>query len=113
MSSPTSAQPIVHFDIAGPNDQQLRRFYGDLFGWTIDDRGPGYALVTTPNLRGAIAEAEQPSVSFAVGVADLNAALAAAIACGATVTMPATDNGWVTKAQIADPCGNAITLVQT
>jgi predicted enzyme related to lactoylglutathione lyase len=26
--------------------------------------------------------------------------------------MPVTDNGWVRKAQVADPAGNIITLIQ-
>jgi len=26
--------------------------------------------------------------------------------------MPATDNGWVTKAQVSDPAGNLVTLIQ-
>jgi predicted enzyme related to lactoylglutathione lyase len=36
-----------------------------------------------------------------------------AIAHGATVLMPPTKNGWVTKAQIADPCGNVMTVLQS
>jgi hypothetical protein len=27
------------------------------------------------------------------------------------VVMPATDNGWVVKAQVADPAGNLVTLI--
>jgi hypothetical protein len=26
--------------------------------------------------------------------------------------MPPTDNGWVTKAQVTDPAGNIVTLIQ-
>jgi predicted enzyme related to lactoylglutathione lyase len=105
--------PIIHFEITGPADETLRRFYADVLGWTIDARGPGYALVTTPQLRGAIVEGETPSLSVGVGVADLDAAVAAAVDSGATVVMPPTNNGWVTKAQILDPCGNPIVLIQS
>jgi predicted enzyme related to lactoylglutathione lyase len=105
--------PIVHFDITGPDDEALRRFYGDLFGWSVDARGPGYALVTTPNLRGAIGEAETSSVTLGISVANLDDFMVTAIAHGAAVLMPPTNNGWVTKAQIADPCGNVLTVLQS
>jgi predicted enzyme related to lactoylglutathione lyase len=31
---------------------------------------------------------------------------------GGTVLMPPTDNGWVVKALVADPAGNALSLIQ-
>jgi predicted enzyme related to lactoylglutathione lyase len=105
--------PIVHFDIAGPDDVALQAFYERAFGWTVDRRGPGYALAD-PGGRphGAIIEADLPSVTLGIGVEDLDGRLAAVIANGGTVVMPATDNGWVTKAQVSDPAGNLITLIQ-
>ena len=29
--------PIVFFDIAGPDDQELRQFYSNVFGWEVTD----------------------------------------------------------------------------
>jgi hypothetical protein len=112
MTHPDNA--IVHFDITGPDDTGLHAFYGDLLGWTVKPMGPGYALVDTPgDLRGAIAEAPAASLALGIQVADLDATLARASELGATVVMPATDNGWVTKAQITDPAGNSLTLIQS
>ena len=31
---------------------------------------------------------------------------------GGEVVMPPTDNGWVVKAQVRDPAGNVLTLIQ-
>jgi predicted enzyme related to lactoylglutathione lyase len=105
--------PIVHFDITGPDDEKLRSFYERSFGWTINAMGPGYAVAETGAApRGAIAEAAEPSVTIALGVHDIDAHLASVVANGGTVVMPATDNGWVTKAQITDPAGNLITLIK-
>jgi predicted enzyme related to lactoylglutathione lyase len=105
---------VVHFDISGPDEEPLRRFYGELLGWQVQPQGPGYALVTTPGgLRGAIVEQEQAGVVLGVGVADLDAAVRNAENLGAAVVMPPTDNGWVTKAQVRDPAGNLVTLIQT
>jgi predicted enzyme related to lactoylglutathione lyase len=106
--------PIVHFDITGPDDEKLRTFYERSFGWTIKPMGPGYALAETGAApRGAIAEAPESSITIALGVADLDAYLAAVVANGGTVVMPATNNGWVTRAQVTDPAGNRLTLLQS
>lgn len=103
---------IGHFDIAGGNLDALAGFYGTMFGWHIDRRGPGYAQVATPDLRGALVEAPEASLALGVLVADLDALLAQAEALGGTVVMPATDNGWVRKGQVRDPAGNVLTLIQ-
>jgi hypothetical protein len=33
-------QPVVHFEIIGKNPEQLRSYYGDLFGWQFDTSAP-------------------------------------------------------------------------
>jgi uncharacterized protein len=33
-------QPVVHFEVIGKNPDGLRRYYGDLFGWTFDTPSP-------------------------------------------------------------------------
>jgi predicted enzyme related to lactoylglutathione lyase len=108
------ADPVVHIDISGPGEEAQHRFYGELFGWSVDPRGPGYALLRTgddsPN--GALIESENASVTVGVAVGDLDAAVAHAVELGGNVVMPPTDNGWVTKAQVSDPAGNVITLIQ-
>ncbi len=105
--------PIVHFELAGPDGKALHRFYGDLFGWTVKAMGPGYAIVETPygSPNGSLREAETAEVSVGVEVGDLDAALARGVALGGSVVMPPTDNGYVTRAQIADPAGNVVTLI--
>lgn len=107
-----SQATIGHFDVAGPELELLSIFYGSVFGWEVASRGPGYAQVSSPGLNGAITEAPQSSITVGVVVADLDSALARAVHAGGTVIMPATDNGWVTKAQIQDPAGNVLTLIQ-
>jgi predicted enzyme related to lactoylglutathione lyase len=105
---------IAHFDVAGPDPAALHRFYGGVFGWEVAEQGPGYALVRTPGggADGAVVEADDASLTIGVAVEDLGAALAAAEALGGEVVMPATDNGWVVKGQVADPAGNVVTLIQ-
>jgi predicted enzyme related to lactoylglutathione lyase len=103
-----------HFDIAGPELAPLSAFYARLFGWNILGQGPGYAMVATPegSPNGAIIETPEASLTFGIVVSDLDAAQRLASSEGGAVVLPMTDNGWVKKAQISDPAGNRLTLIQ-
>jgi predicted enzyme related to lactoylglutathione lyase len=105
---------VGHFDIAGPDAHALHDFYAGVFGWGIDEKGPGYALVETPEgtPRGAIVEAQDAALTIGVVVPDIEAALAASIRHGGDVAMPTVDNGWVRKAILVDPAGNRVTVIQ-
>lgn len=77
--------------------------------------GPGYTLIDTPSEspNGAIREAERAELTIGIGVDDLDHSLTTATDMGATVVMPATDNGYVNEALITDPAGNVLTLIET
>jgi predicted enzyme related to lactoylglutathione lyase len=109
-----SATPgvIGHFDVAGNDLGRLSAFYRGVFGWEIEERGPGYSQVETPSIRGALVEVPEASLTLGVVVDDLDVALIEAVSAGGAVVMPATENGWVRKAQVADPVGNVLTLIQ-
>ncbi len=119
------ANPVVHFEIIGPDPGALRRFYSALFGWDAPAGAPVAPAVSD--------EAEysfiQPEVEwdaaaggigggpaftahtiFYVGVADVRETLQRARELGATVTLEPTRNegGAVTIAQFTDPGGNLI-----
>lgn len=106
--------PIVHFEAAGPDERSLQSFYRELFGWSVQIMGPGYSLLETPDgsPNGAIREAEASELSIGVGVADLAAAVERAVANGGAIVMPPTDNGYVNKAQVTDPAGNLVMLIE-
>lgn len=107
------ADKIVHFDITGPDLTPLSKFYTELFGWSIGDRNEGYAQVRTGGgLQGGIVESESTGINVGIQVDDLQHALDQAKALGGTVVMPVTDNGWVVKAQVQDPAGNLLSLIQ-
>lgn len=109
-----AAFAIGHFDVAGPDLARLGPFYADVFGWQVAPRGPGYAQLRTPAGSPDGALVEQPGAALTLGIVvpDLARALAQATAAGGCVEMPATDNGWVRKAQVRDPAGNLLTLIE-
>ena len=105
---------IAHFEVAGPDPAALQEFYRRVFDWRIDEQGPGYSLVFTPEGTpdGAVVEASSPSLTVGIVVPDVSAAVDAAGRAGGAVLMEPTDNGWVTKAQVTDPAGNVVTLIE-
>lgn len=105
---------IGHFDIAGPDLETLCAFYAGVLDWEVTPRGPGYAMIATPagGPDGALVEAETASLTLGIVVPDLARALELTEGGGGTIAMPIVDNGWVRKAQVRDPAGNLLTLIQ-
>jgi predicted enzyme related to lactoylglutathione lyase len=110
--------PVVHFEILGPDSTALQRFYGDLFDWKIDASNPmNYGLVDTGEGKtsGGIASGQngESGVAVYIQVDDLQAALDRIEAAGGRTVVPPTEiPNMVTFAQFADPAGNVVGLVR-
>lgn len=111
---PVVVNGVVHFECACTNAQEVGSFYSKIFGWTVEQKAPGYSILRTPDgsINGGLVSSEKTYLSFAVVVPDLDKSLAAVVAEGGRILTPKTDNGWVVKAQIVDPAGNPITLLE-
>ena len=115
------ANPVVHFEIAGPDGPALHQFYRDLFGWKIEELGPemnNYALVEANEggIGGGLFPTTEgmPSnyVTFYVQVDDLQAALDKLGNMGGNAIMQPTEiaPGMGSIAMFIDPGGNTIGL---
>jgi predicted enzyme related to lactoylglutathione lyase len=112
--------PVVHFEIAGKNAEQLRRFYSLLFQWRMDPgAGDKYTDVhteTESGIDGNIFETlgDVPAhVTIYVEVDDAQDYLERGQLLGGEVVMPSTAiPGVGTIAVLRDPAGNSIGLLQ-
>jgi predicted enzyme related to lactoylglutathione lyase len=120
-------QPVVHFEVIG-NPIGLRRYYGDLFGWTFETPSPvakevsdedsyGFlGLVTADDgtgIRGGIGggESYDSHAVFYVGVENVEAALQRAERLGGTRVMgPATSPNGLVVGHFRDPDGALIAV---
>lgn len=117
--TPDWERPVVFFEIRAKDAKVMRAFYRELFNWKIEENdfvarippgvGPpveGVGGIILPN-------AASPGVSIYVQVRDLGTALAKAEQLGGKKTADPFDvpNG-PTIAQIADPEGNLVGLIQ-
>jgi len=113
--------PVAWFEVVGKDVDALKRFYGELFGWTIQDAPGGmpYAMIQTdpeqPPMGGI---GPDPSggdghVTWYVDVNDPQATLDRAQSLGGSIVMPPTDPmQGTTIALFTDPEGHLIGLVK-
>ena len=114
--------PVVHFEIAGPDGPALQQFYRDLFGWRIDVQSEevgNYGLISANE--GGIGGGLLPTtediptrshVSFYVQVDEIEAALDRVAGMGGKAIMPPVEiaPGMGSIAMFADPADNCIGL---
>ncbi|MDQ1425653.1 MAG: uncharacterized protein QOD72_3151 [Acidimicrobiaceae bacterium] len=110
--------PIVHAEIRSADPDATRAFFGELFGWNFPEGGlPGYTYIDSglPDaLPGGISPLQggTPIVTFFVGVADIDAAVADVKRLGGRVVQEPTRVPGVAFALIADPAGQVVGLAQ-
>jgi len=117
--------PVVHFELIGPDPARLREFYSRLFGWDAPPGAPvaeavsatsQYSFITpsdeAPPAAGGIGGGPgfENHAIFYVGVSNVAEALAEAESLGATIVLPSQRNegGQVTVAHFRDPAGNLV-----
>ena len=112
--------PVVHFEMGAVDDQRLARFYGELFGWSVQTvPGANYTVVDTKGgggINGGIGRSQtgEPWSTFYVEVDDLQAVLDKAASLGGRTEMPIVEvPGMVTFAMFSDPDGLLVGLVRS
>jgi uncharacterized protein len=111
------SDPVVHFEIIGRKPEQLRAFFGELFGWRFDTSGQAvkevadcYGFVEA-GIYGGVGGGDtyEPHVVFYVGVPNVGEALDQAERLGGTRRFgPVTSGNGLVVGQFTDPEGNLI-----
>jgi uncharacterized protein len=112
--------PVIHFEVIGKDGPALQRFYGDLFGWTINADNPmNYGIVDNggQGINGGIGPAPEGGsghVTFYVEVEDVQASLDKAKELGGSPIFGPTEvpGGGPTIALFNDPEGHLVGLVK-
>jgi uncharacterized protein len=114
--------PIAWFEVVGKDVDALKKFYGDLFGWPIEDAPGGmpYAIVAPEGQEGLMGGiGPDPSggnghVTWYVQSDDVQADLDKAESLGGQTVMPPMDQmEGTTIALFTDPEGHVIGLVKS
>ena len=116
------AHPVMWFEVLGTDGGKLRRFYGDLFGWTFDlVPQVDYGVVKTGDGRGIMggigtsspgSTPWAPWVTFYTETPDVTASLAKAVSLGGKVIAPRTELPGATVGVFEDPEGHVLGLVE-
>ena len=98
---------VNYFEIGTPDAGATTAFFGDLFGWKIDD-SVGYQMIDGD--KGGVWDTSSVGggswAIFYVQVDDVKAVIDKATGLGAEVVVPFTDNGPLEFAHLKDPQGN-------
>jgi predicted enzyme related to lactoylglutathione lyase len=121
----------VHFEIIGKNPENLRSYFGELFGWQFDSTSPVAAAISEPSDYGFIDRVTAPDgagipggvgggagypahAMFYVGVADVEAALREAERLGGKRQLgPERAPTGLVIGHFTDPEGNLIGVAGT
>jgi len=108
---------VVHIEIVGKDGAALQKFYGDIFGWSLDTNNPGgYAMYRQDDgLTGGIGASNDGGpghVTFYVNTDDPQGVLDKVSASGGRVLMPLTEVApGTTVALFADPEGHVVGIM--
>jgi uncharacterized protein len=107
--------PVVHVEIRSIDPDATRRFFGELFGWSVASEGafPGYTFIDTgtegpPYTAISPRQGEDDEVLFFVGVEDVDATLKKAEELGGTIVQPAQKVPGTSFGVIADAHGHRV-----
>lgn len=117
--------PVVHFELIGPDPALLRDFYAQMFGWDAPAGAPVAERISKQSEYSFIRPSDDASPAaggigggsgygnhaiFYVGVPHVNQALAKAETLGAEIVLSPQRNegGEVTVAHFRDPAGNLV-----
>ncbi|HZJ26844.1 MAG TPA: VOC family protein [Acidimicrobiia bacterium] len=109
--------PVVHFEVAGPDAAAIQDFYANLFDWKIDADNPmNYGMVDTgEGIGGGVGPTPdgQPHLTWYVQVDDPQRYLELAEQRGGKTVMPVMEiPDGPTIAQFSDPAGNVVGLIK-
>jgi len=100
--------PVVHFEMAAPDNQLLVAFYGEMFNWRMQTPpGDDYTVIDScagHGCNGGIAKSNngEPWATFYVEVDDPQVTLDQVNLLGGTTAMPVTEAGGATIAMFKD-----------
>jgi predicted enzyme related to lactoylglutathione lyase len=117
-SQTQTGRPVVHFEIGCRDRAKTGKFYGELFGWQIQEAGAA-SVINTASAGGiqghitALGHEPQHYTIFYVEVEDVQASLDKAVALGGKVLVPPIKIPTGMFAWFADIDDNTIGLVKS
>ena len=103
--------PIIFFDIAGPDDEELSKFYEKVFDWDMDENQQCVVPVSHP-ISGAIRK-DPAEKRIYLGVQDIKACLKDVKKNGGTIDAERFEvPGQVVLGLFKDSAGNPMGLVE-
>ena len=112
-----AGHPVVHFEIGCKDRAKTEHFFGELFGWRIQDNGAAAGIDTgspqgIPGHISSLGHEPHHYTIFYVEVDDVKACLDKAVALGGKIVVPPVKIPTGTFAWFSDLDGNTIGLLK-
>jgi predicted enzyme related to lactoylglutathione lyase len=109
--------PVVRFEVGAAEHQPLVKFYGELFGWELEELSEGYTAIDTrggQGINGGVGRSStgEPWSTFYVEVEDLQTTLDRAEALGGRTVVPVLELPGMAFAMFDDPDGSLVGLMR-
>ncbi len=101
---------LDYLEMPGGDLPAVKAFYGQAFGWTFVDYGPGYAAFSEGLDGGFRTEEATPKPLPVLYAHDLEAMLAKVQAAGAAITVPIFEFPGGRRFHFRDPAGNELAV---
>jgi uncharacterized protein len=104
---------VDYIELAATDLVEIKRFYGEAFGWKFTDYGPGYTSFEDGRLSGGFYKAESVrsgTVLVIVFALDLAAAEKRVLAAGGTISRPTFAFPGGRRFHFTDPSGNELAV---
>ena len=112
MNSEDRNHQIDYVEFGGADLEQLKQFYGDVFGWTFTDYGPDYTSFHDGRLEGGFTTDGMPGSSPLVVIYadDLEATYEQVKASGGQITKEIFNFPGGRRFHLSDPSGNELAV---
>lgn len=104
---------INYVEFKAKDLEGIKRFYGQVFGWTFTDFGPTYTAFANSGLEGGFEQSEAPVNNGALVVLyheDLAHSIKTITEAGGTITKPVFTFPGGSRFHFMDPAGNELAV---
>jgi uncharacterized protein len=110
-----SKNKVAYIELPATNTEEMKAFYGSLFGWSFQDWGPDYTAFSDSGLEGGFHAGEEHRTKAPLVIIetdDIHGMAQEVEKKGGTITLPIFNFPGGRRFHFTDPGGNEVAIMQ-